>query len=86
MKVSRYAQELLAATCCHSVHLKKDGKTFVGIYNGFATWGRVENGEGKFVEELGVDADVEYFDDGSQCQNYFTEKSFNTEGGYEVIK
>lgn len=84
MKVSKYAQELLTSTSCHSVHLKKDGKTFVGIYNGLSYWGRVEDGDGEFIEELqkGMETD----DNGSQYLSHFSEKSFTTEGGYEVIK
>lgn len=85
MKVSKYAQELLVGlTCCHSVGLTKDGKTFVGIYNELSHWGRIEDGEGEFVEELSSEMEVD--EDGSQYQSNFSEKSFIYLGGYELMK
>ena len=85
MKISKYAQDLLKnSTCCHTVLLRKEGENFTGIYNGLSYWGRVEDGDGEFIEELqeGMETD----DNGSQYLSHFSEKSFTTEGGYEVIK
>jgi len=55
MEVSIYGQNLLRSTCCHLVHLEKDGMKFLGIYNGLASWGRVEDGKGVLVEQCSTE-------------------------------
>lgn len=58
--LSQYAQQLLKnSTCCHSQQLTKNGKEFIGIYNGLSSWARVEDGKGNLVIELGTEWDEE---------------------------
>lgn len=59
LALSSYAQNLLRSTCCHSVALEKDGVLYTGVYNGLSYWGRVEDENGKLVEELSSDFDEE---------------------------
>lgn len=54
--LSDYAQKLVnSSTCCHTVGLFRQGKSYVGIYNGLSNWGRVEDGQGNLVEHLGTE-------------------------------
>lgn len=54
--LSDYAQHLLRSTCCHTVQLPNG---FIGIYNGFSYWGRVEDGKGNLVAYLTTDYNTE---------------------------
>lgn len=79
--LSEYAQQLLnGSTSCHSVELEGG---LIGIYNGLASWGRVEDGQGNLVQELGFDMEVD--EDGSQYQPTFFADSFES-FGYKLAK
>ena len=80
MSISSYASNMLRGTCTHSVTLKKGEDLFTGIYNGLSYWGRVEDYDGNFVEDLGVS---QYSDD--DCTYSFSVEDFRIEGGYEII-
>lgn len=82
MSISSYASHALRGTCTHSVTLKKGKELFTGIYNGLSYWGRVEDHDGKFVEDLGVwqhsDPEDDYYPN-------FCIEDFRIEGEYEII-
>jgi hypothetical protein len=60
MQLSQYGQELVnGSTCCSAYPVEKDGKQFICISNGLSYWGRIEDGEGNFVETLNSEYDYE---------------------------